>query len=153
MEQEKPDILLLDICMPKMSGIEVAEKLKPLKIPFVFLTAYSEEYMVKSAGEVGALGYLIKPIEINRVACAIEVALMRADELTKSWYTIENLTKAVENNSEIDISIGLLMERNQLTQAKAYECLRAYARSHRMKLIEIAKALIAGDIENILSKN
>ncbi len=151
-QQDKPDFALLDIRMPNMSGIEIAKELKARLIPFIFLSAYSDEDMVKSAGEVGALGYLIKPIEILSMVSAIEVALMRADEQIKSEQVIENLTNALDKNREIDVSIGLLMGCYQINRVVAYELLRTYARSHGLKLAEVAKALVSGTVKDILSK-
>lgn len=149
-QELKPDLVLLDVRMPVMSGIEVASVLSKWAVPVIFLSAYSDEDMVKSAAQVGALGYLVKPVEISRIVPAIEVALMRADEQIKAGQVIENLTTTLEKNREIDISIGLLMERRRLDRVKAFERLRNYARSNRMKLIEVAKALIAGTIDIVL---
>lgn len=147
--EEKPDCVLLDVCMPGISGIEVAKEISPIDIPFIFLSAYNDVEMVKSAGATGALGYLLKPLEIRGIVTAIEVGLMRARERTKTGMAIENLTKAMANNREIDIAIGLLMERHQISTALAYECLRVYARSNRLKLIDVAKAIVSKNIENI----
>lgn len=149
----QPDLALLDIRMPVLNGIEVAKELKAMQIPFIFLSAYGDEDMVKSAAEVGALGYLIKPVEVSGMVSAIEVALMRAVEQVKSGQSIENLTHALENNREIDVAIGLLMERYQINRISAFDQMRRYARAQRLKLVEVAKALISGDIQNILPEN
>lgn len=148
-QQEKPDLVLLDICMPAMSGIEVAKVLDELNIPFIFLSAYSDEEMVQSAAAVGALGYLVKPLEIARIVPAIEVALVRADEQSKADQTLENLFNALENNREIDVAIGILMERYQIDRVTAFESLRSYARANRIKVVELANALISGTIKQI----
>lgn len=148
-QQEKPDLVLLDICMPTMSGIEVAKVLDELNIPFIFLSAYSDEEMIQSAAAVGALGYLVKPLEIARIVPAIEVALVRADEQAKADQTLENLINALENNREIDVAIGILMERYQIGRVTAFESLRGYTRANRMKVVELANALISGAIKQI----
>ena len=72
-KREAPELAILDIRMPGMSGFEVAEILrKKSKTPFIFLSAYSDEESVKSAKELGALGYLVKPVEIKHLVPAIE---------------------------------------------------------------------------------
>ncbi|MEQ1531604.1 MAG: response regulator [Methylococcales bacterium] len=147
-EQEKPDLALLDISMPAMNGFELAKILNKQMIPFIFLTAYSEQDLVKSAAALGAVGYLVKPIEISRIVPVLEVALMRADEYTKAGQTIENLVNNLEKNRAIDVSIGMLMERCQFSRVSAFEYLRKYARSKRMKVVEVANAFIAGSIGN-----
>ncbi|PPD31947.1 MAG: two-component system response regulator [Methylomonas sp.] len=148
-QQEEPDLVLLDICMPAMSGVEVAKVLDELNIPFIFLSAYSDEEMIKSAAAVGALGYLVKPLEIARIVPAIEVALVRADEQAKADQTLENLINSLENNREIDVAIGMLMERYKIGRVTAFESLRSYARANRTKVVELANALISGAIKQI----
>lgn len=138
------DLVLLDIRMPNLSGIQVGEKLAARKIPFVFLSAYGDEEMIKAAGEVGALGYLVKPLEIERIIPAIEVALVRSEDLNRSEQTIANLTMALEKNRGIDIAVGMLMERYQINRVDAFEKLRNYARSHQTKIIDVADDLIQG---------
>lgn len=146
--QEKPDCVLLDIRMPGMSGIVVAEEISPQNIPFIFMSVYSDMEMVKSAGETSALGYLIKPMEIPCVIDAIEDGLKRAKERTKTGAVNENLNKPPANNRDIEIAIGLFMERHQISTAVASECLRVYARSHRLKLIDVAKAIVSKNSNN-----
>ncbi|MEQ1531693.1 MAG: response regulator [Methylococcales bacterium] len=148
--REKQDLVLIDIRMPNMSGFDVAKLLNEQMIPFIFLSAYSDEEMIKDAADLGAFGYLIKPIEVSKIVPIIEVVLTRAQEVTKTEQMIENLTNILEKNREIDISIGLLMERYQISRVTAFEYLRNYARSHRLKVIDVAKALLTEDIKHFL---
>jgi len=105
-KREAPELAILDIRMPGMSGFEVAEILrKKSKTPFIFLSAYSDEESVKSAKELGALGYLVKPVEIKHLVPAIEVALARAEQLAKLEDANANLAVAMETSREIDVAI------------------------------------------------
>ena len=72
----EPDVLVLDITMPEMSGIEVARRLKEARTgsPIVFLTVHDDPEFAKEALEVGALGYVIKP----RMASELMVAVKEA---------------------------------------------------------------------------
>jgi two-component system, response regulator PdtaR len=142
--ESKPDLALLDIRMPNMDGIEVAKVLGENKIPFIFLSAYGDEEIVKTAIEVGALGYLVKPLEIERIIPAIEVGLVRAGDLAKADNTIENLTKVLDDNREIDIAIGILMERHCLNRVNAFNKLRSYARSKQKKVVAVAHSVMKG---------
>ena len=142
--RELLDLALLDIRMPKLSGFEVAERLSELKIPFVFLSAYGDEEMVEAASKVGALGYLVKPLEIGRIIPALEVALVRAEDISKSEQTIVNLSNTLEKNRAIDIAIGILMERFHINRVASFEKLRNYARSHQTKIIDVAEAVVQG---------
>ncbi|MDO9163842.1 MAG: response regulator [Methylococcaceae bacterium] len=67
-------------------------------IPFVYISAYCDEEMVKTATEAGALGYLVKPLEISRIVLAIEAALLRADQQIKAEQTIEYLNSSLKTH-------------------------------------------------------
>lgn len=148
-KRENPELAILDIRMPEMSGFEVAEVLrKESKTPFIFLSAYSDEESVQSAKALGALGYLVKPVEIRRMIPAIEIALARADDLGKLEDINSNLVVVMESNREIDVAIGIIMQCHRLNRADAFKALRNYARSQRVKINAVAQRVISG--ENIL---
>src|SRR5437879_4998199 len=68
-----PDLVLLDVSMPDMSGIEVAQQLQAeTDIPFMFISAHAETDIIKQATEYGAVGYLLKPFEIAQILPAFE---------------------------------------------------------------------------------
>jgi two-component system, response regulator PdtaR len=75
---ERPDLALLDIRLPGMSGLELAKWLVVRDIYFVFLTAYDNQEFVSEAQQSGALGYLIKPMDVPRILPTIETALARS---------------------------------------------------------------------------
>lgn len=144
--RESLDLVILDMRMPVMSGLEVAKVLhKNSYAPFIFLSAFNDTELVKEAAEAGALGYLVKPIEISRIVPAVEVALVRHDELTKLEETTANLAEALEGSREIDVVIGLLMERYKTDRASAFNAMRDFARSQRCKIDLLARRLIAGE--------
>lgn len=144
--REKPDLAILDISMPGMDGIEVARVLRnDTATPFIFLSAYSDDSLVKSAVEAGALGYLIKPVEVACIVPAIEVALKRADELEQLRLGNANLGEESSLNRATDIAIGLIMERHQLDRAAAFEALRVNARGHPGGMAALAQRLVDGE--------
>lgn len=144
--RDRPDLAILDMCMPGMGGIEVAQVLKQeAGIPAVFLSAFCDEEVVQAAAKTGALGYLVKPIEISRLVPAIEVALARADEFGQLEQDRANLSDALDRNREIDVAIGLVMQRYHLGRAAAFEVLRNYSRRRSCKIRETAQRLIDGE--------
>lgn len=143
-EHEQSDLALLDVRMPNMDGIELAEELALRKIPVVFLSAYDDETVVALASGVGAMGYLVKPLEIQRIVPAVEIALMRAHDLNKAEWTIDNLNQALHSNREVDVAIGILMERYQINRVTAFEKLRGHARTKRERIADTAKVLVDG---------
>jgi two-component system, response regulator PdtaR len=148
----KPDLAILDIRMPDMSGIEIARRLKAeTDTPFVFLSAYSDTETVGQAIEEGALGYLVKPVYVSQMVPAIEAALVRAAEIRTLKQTETHLNIALASGRETSIAIGVLMERYRLTSDEAFDALRSFARSERRKVREIAADVIhAAETMNVL---
>jgi response regulator NasT len=144
MALDSPDIAVLDIRMPGVTGLELASELsKDRCIPFIFLTAYSEAEIVRQAAENGALGYLVKPVDVSQLAPAIEAALARAADLRRLRTTEQQLQTALNENREISMAVGLLMERRRLNRQQAFEALRTTARSQRRKIAEVAEEVLA----------
>ena len=141
--ETKPDVVLLDVNMPRISGLEVAKSLHAqTMIPFIFLTAYGDADIVKQATEQGAMGYLVKPVDISQIVPAIEAALARGKELGQLRETESQLSTALANSRETSIAVGILMEREHLDRHSAFDVLRDYARSQRRKLKDVAEELI-----------
>lgn len=144
--REKPDLAILDMNMPDITGLQLAESLKAeTATPFIFLSAYGDDTLVKAAVEAGALGYLIKPVEVSRIVPAIEVALKRADELVQLRLGNANLGEELLSNRETDIAVGLIMERHQLDRAQAFDVLRMNARGLDGGISGLAQRLVNGE--------
>lgn len=142
----KPDLALLDIRMPGMSGVELGECMsEEYAVPFLFLSAYSDKETVSQATAVGALGYLVKPLDIVQIVPAIEAALARATEFKKLRESSDNLVEALKSSRETSIAVGLVMERYALKEVAAFEVLRSYARSERRRITDVAADVLAGE--------
>lgn len=142
--ETRPDIVLLDENMPRMSGLEVAKALRAqTAIPFIFLTAYGDSEIVRQAADLGAMGYLVKPIDISQIVPAIEAALARSKELTRLRDTENQLSTALASGRETSMAVGILMVRERLDRNAAFELLRDYARSQRRKIGEVADELLS----------
>ncbi|MBI4989094.1 MAG: response regulator [Rhodocyclales bacterium] len=148
---EHPDIAVLDVRMPEQSGLDLAKHLlEHPRVPFIFLTAYSEEDVVQQAIEHGALGYLVKPVDIPQLVPALEAALARATELGKLRTTEQQLQTALTENREVSMAVGLLMERRRLNRQQAFEALRTTARTQRRKIGEVAEEILsAAELLNV----
>jgi len=139
-----PDLAVLDVNMPGISGLELGRWLAERDIPFLFLTAYDDEAFVREASQTGALGYLVKPIDVTRILPTLATALARARDLAVMRESEEKLVAALQNSREISTAIGLLMERHGETAEQAFERLRNEARKQRRKVREVARDLLAG---------
>lgn len=144
--ENPPDLALLDVTMPGMSGIELAQRLQQEgAIPAMFLSAHGETEVVKEATAYGAVGYLVKPVEAAQIVPAVEAALARADDIRRLRRSEINLTAALAAGRETSMAVGLLMARYQTDRDTAFEVLRDHARSHRRKINEVANELLKAE--------
>lgn len=141
-ERELPDLALLDMRMPGMSGVELGGRLRAVGVPFLYLSAYGDRDAVESALEEGALGYLVKPLDIQQIIPSIEAALTRARDLRKLRETEAQLNAALAGTRDISMAVGLLMMRDRINREEAFELLRANARAQRRTVAEVAKELL-----------
>jgi len=141
----RPDLAIVDIRMSGQDGLYLARRLRELDhIPFVMLSAYSEQHMIGQASQLGALGYLVKPLDISQLLPAIEAALARADELQGLRETRTQLQAALDAERDISVAVGITMAQRHLTRQDAFELLRKTARTQRRKLAELAAEVIRG---------
>lgn len=147
-ESARPDLVLMDIYLPGISGIEAAQRIREkLDVPVIFLSALDTEEVVRQAITMGTLSYLVKPVTIKQLVPAIETALARACEVSKLKSSEENLALALKQNREISVAIGVLMERHDMTAEDAFETLRAHARKTRSKTSDAASKVISGALQ------
>ena len=140
--RDAPDLALIDVRMPGMSGIELGGKLRETGVPFLYLSAYGDEDVVRQAVSEGALGYLVKPLDIQQIVPSIEAALTCAAQFRKLRETEAQLSTALAGSREISMAVGLLMMRDRLNREQAFDVLRANARSQRRQVAEVARELL-----------
>jgi two-component system, response regulator PdtaR len=140
---KKPDLVIVDYEMPGRNGLSLAARLKSLdNIPFMLLSAYSEQEYVDQATQLGAMNYLVKPIEVQQLIPAIESALARANEIQELRETRQQLQTALEHEREINVAIGITMMQQQIPRTQAFEFLRKTARDQRRKLNALAAEVL-----------
>ena len=142
-EEQHPDIAILDIRMPGIDGIETARRLREYtETPFLMLSAYRDEELVAQATEHGAMGYLVKPVDVEQIGPAIETALKRAGEIRNLRNNESRLTSSLKMDQVTSTAVGVIMERHHLSREDAFEKLRSHARSQRCRLTEIAEDVL-----------
>ncbi|MCX7194222.1 MAG: response regulator [Proteobacteria bacterium] len=138
-----PDLALLDMRLTGMSGIDFARWLKTtLGVPFLFLSAYNDSETVGAAAELGALGYLVKPLDVSQILPAIYTALQRAGEIKKLQQVESDLNTALKASRGISMAIGLLMQRFGGSADETFEALRAYCRGNRKRMTDVADQIV-----------
>lgn len=139
----RPDIVIMDIKMPDLDGIEAAKILTEERIaPVLLLTAYSQQDLVIRAKEAGVVGYIVKPFRESDLAPAIEVALARFKEFRVLEQEVEDLREALETRKLVDRAKGLLMDTQGLTEAEAFRRIQKMSMDTRRPMKEIAEAII-----------
>lgn len=142
-QHQIPDLAVLDIRMPGMSGIELARRLRDTHhVPTLFLSAYSDKKMVEEAIDEGGLGYVVKPVDVPQLIPAIEAALARARDLQALGKARDRLEEALKGGRDTTTAIGILMERKGLQRQEAFELLRAHARAQRRRLELLARDIV-----------
>ncbi len=139
----RPDIALLDMSLDGMSGIDVAKWLKTtMDVPYMFLSAYGDQEIVGSAADIGALGYLVKPLAVQQILPAIRTALKRADEIQKLQQAELDLSTALKTSRSISMAIGFLMQHFDTGADETFEAFRAYCRSNRKRMVNVAEQIV-----------
>lgn len=141
-QSETPDLVILDVTMPGMSGLDAAQVIRGFNIPILFLSAFDEKKIVDDAIQQGALAYLVKPVDINQIIPAIDTALSRANEIQSLHVKEKNLTAALHKGRETSIAIGILVAHSQLSAQQAELQLRHYSRNKRLKMNAVAEKII-----------
>lgn len=145
----KPELVIMDIRMPEMDGIEAAQALTQESIaPVLLLTAYSEPDLVRRATEAGVVGYLVKPFREAQLGPAIEVTLGRFREFQQLHKELGDMTEALEARKVIDRAKGMLMDRFGLSEADAFRRIQKRSMDTRKSMREVAEAiLLASEME------
>lgn len=139
----KPDVVLMDIKMPDMDGIEAAKILTEEQIaPVVLLTAFSQKDLVDRAKEAGVVGYLVKPFREADLLPAIEVALARFNEFKHMNQEVHDLQEALETRKVVDRAKGILMDAQGLEEQEAFRRIQKMSMNTRKPMKEVAEAII-----------
>lgn len=139
----KPEVIVMDIRMPEMDGIEAAQQIineHPCAI--LFLTALSDETLVEQASDAGALAYLMKPFRKEDLAPALEVAVRRFRQIQNQGKEIAELKETLESRKLIERAKGILMDRQGLSEKEAFNRIHFQARNQNKKMRDIAQSII-----------
>jgi response regulator NasT len=142
-----PDLVILDIKMPGMDGLDAARIINGEKICGVLmLTAFSQREVVETARDAGALAFLVKPFQKSDLVPAIEVAMGRFRELRTLTGEIDALGEQLESRKIIDRAKGVLIDEVGLSEGDAFTFIQRPAMSERTRLRVVADRLLDGSL-------
>jgi response regulator NasT len=147
--EHKPDLALLDIRMEGKSGFDVAQYLRTqCRMPFMFLSAFSDEETVAQVEALGAVAYLVKPLDIRQIVPAVEAAFAHLEAERSEAHAEHALPhRGIASNDPLPAAVamaaGVLMHRHSLKRDEALERLGRLAAADGIGIAEQAELLLA----------
>ncbi|MCC6907416.1 MAG: response regulator [Phycisphaerales bacterium] len=140
---DRPDLVLLDIQMPKMNGLEAAKVIYgEMGIPVVIVSAFSDSQYLRTGADVGVFGYLLKPVTRDDLEAAMTIAWARFLESRTAKDEIAQLSKRLEDRKIIERAKWILVERLQINEETAMKRLQKQARDNRRTLADVASSIL-----------
>jgi response regulator NasT len=141
--EHRPDLVILDVKMPKLDGISAAEKIAGDRIaPVLMLTAFSQRELVERARDAGAMAYLVKPFSKTDVVPAIELAASRYAEVAALEAEVAGLTDRLETRKAVERAKGLLMAKKRMSEPDAFRWIQRTAMDRRTTMRAVADAVV-----------
>ncbi|WP_061559403.1 ANTAR domain-containing response regulator [Mycobacterium simiae] len=142
-EQHKPDLVIMDVKMPRRDGIDAASEIASKRIaPIVVLTAFSQRDLVERARDAGAMAYLVKPFTISDLIPAIELAVSRFGEIRALEHEVATLADRLETRKIVERAKGLLQAKQGMTEPEAFKWIQRAAMDRRTTMKRVAEVVL-----------
>ena len=143
-EELRPDLVVLDVKMPKLDGITAAQRIAEQRIaPVVILTAFSQRELVERARDAGAMAYLVKPFAQHDLVPAVEMAVSRFAELQLLETEVADLSERLETRKAVDRAKSVLQRQLELSEPDAFRWIQKTAMDLRLSMRQVADGVIA----------
>ena len=140
--EKQPDLIIMDVGMPGMDGITVAEKILAVQsVPIIIMTGVTREEAMDRASQLEIQSYLIKPFGKEQLQSAIRLAVVRHHNSQAARKKIEELTDEIEMSKIISRAVELLIGKFGIDRSEAMEKLEAAAQARSCSVAEAAKAI------------
>ena len=142
-EEHRPDLVVLDVKMPRLDGITAARRIAEQRIaPVVILTAFSQRDLVDRAREAGAMAYVVKPFSKADLVPAVEMAVSRFAELRELEAEVADLTERLETRRTVDRAKAVLQQQLRLSEPDAFRWIQKTAMDLRLSMREVADGVL-----------
>ncbi|HEY7158270.1 MAG TPA: response regulator [Gemmataceae bacterium] len=142
----QPDMVITDIKMPDMDGIEASTAInREREIPIVLVSAHHEAELLVRAGVDHIMAYLVKPVKPADLQAALTLAMLRFEQYQRVRAEAAGLRQALEDRKVIEQAKGVAMRRLRLDEAGAYQRMRKLSSKNNLKLIDLARRLLEAE--------
>lgn len=139
----QPELVVADVALPGMSGLELARIIYEDRIAPVVLTANTwQQDVLEKAKEVRAFGFLVKPVDEAILLPAVDIALAQYHEVQRLQNEVRRLKEALETRKVVERAKGILMETLGLTETEAYRRIQKQSMNRRLSMRAVAEAII-----------
>lgn len=139
----RPDLVVMDVKMPRLDGISAASRIAAARIaPVVILTAFSQRELVERARDSGAMAYLVKPFTASDLVPAIEMAMSRFAEASALATEVHDLTEQLATRKLVDRAKSVLQESLSLSEPEAFGWIQRTAMDLRLPMRDVAQQVI-----------
>src|SRR5215203_5462060 len=142
-ESLRPDLVIMDVKMPRRDGIDAASEIAGKRIaPIVVLTAFSQRELVERARDAGAMAYLVKPFSMSDLIPAIELAVSRFSEISALEREVATLSDRLETRKLVERAKGLLQAKHQMSEPEAFKWIQRAAMDRRTTMRRVAEVVL-----------
>ncbi|MEB3101612.1 ANTAR domain-containing response regulator [Ferviditalea candida] len=141
--KHEPDLIIMDVKMPKMNGIKASEIIrKKLDCAVLLLTAYSQRDLIQDARKAGVAAYLVKPVTERNLFPSVEMAVGQKQRMDALKGNISELQHNLEARKAIEIAKGRLMQIRSMSEDEAYRWMRKQSMTERIPIEKLARRLL-----------
>ncbi|MGZ8436155.1 MAG: ANTAR domain-containing response regulator [Candidatus Binatia bacterium] len=142
------EVIVMAVGLVDLDGIDAArEIMQSDPLPIVLVTSHADPSTVARATNAGVMSYLVKPLRVEELAPAIELAVSRFREFVSLRDEVSTLKLNLEERKLIERAKGLLMEQRHLSEERAYSLMKKASMNMRKPMSDIAQAiLLAGGL-------
>jgi response regulator NasT len=142
-----PDLLILDIRMPEMDGLDALEEICSVRpLPAILVSAYNDPDLVQRAEENYVMAYLVKPVKQAELSPAIALAMRRFEQLEALKKETRDLRQSLEDRKLVERAKGLLVARLRVDESEAFRHMQKLAMQSNQKLVDVARGIVAEEL-------